>query len=132
MISANFFFNFEIIITPKIKQLENINPLTLFEHILINNIPVKGTEKKIPIKITNSLFFNNNDTNFSSNSPFLITEKNSYTKYSSKKTIPEVRKEINEDLNDPKIFCELLKQNMVYSASNNTKHLKEDVERVNI
>ncbi len=89
-------------------------------------------EKKIPIKITNSLIFVNNDTNFSNNSPFLITEKNCYTRYSSRKTIPEVKKEINEDLNDPKSLCELLKQNMLYSASNNTKHLKEEVERVNL
>lgn len=88
--------------------------------------------KKIPIKITNSLFFVNNDSNLSSNSPFLITERNSYNRFSSKKTVPEVKKEANEDLSDPKSLCELLKQNMIYSSINNTKNIKEEIEKVNL
>lgn len=80
-------------------------------------------EKKIPIKIMNSLIPD------SISSPILLTEKNIYSRCFSKINTTEMKKDIKEDFNDTNVLCDLLKQNMTYLASNN-KHLKDEVEIV--
>lgn len=100
--------------------------MTLFELIVKNSIPVKGFEKRIPIKIINSINYTNESQQ---NNPFLTSERHFLSRSSGKITNPPVKKDVIEDINDPKFLCELLKHNTIYANSGN-RQLKEEVENV--
>ena len=114
----------EIVQVPKIKN-DNINPITLFDHILKNNISVKGVEKRIFIRIVNSVY----NTDLISNTAILSFDKFQYMR-KSRFLLPGLRRENIEDVNDPKILADLVKENVVYASGVNNKQKKDEVENV--
>ena len=106
----------EVIDIPKLQKGNNINPATLFDFVSKNNILVKGFEKRILIKLVNSL--ENPNKQIYNNLNNLM--------YTDKITI-QANNDDEKDKDDAKILCYLIQE---ISLLNITKLYKGETEKV--
>lgn len=120
-ITGKNFCLIELFQIPKLKN-ENLNPISLFDHIISNNVAIKGMDKRVSLRLFNSI---NSSENI--NTGFVFDKQLVYRKTSRAANVNHRTENINEDYDDPRVLAKLVKENMLLAKN---CLAKEETERV--